>query len=269
MWELERQDDLQETSTTPARAGRLRVGIVGQGRAGQALAEGLRAAGHDVDGPHGRDSLPQADIVLLCVPDSEIEAAAQAVAGSARLVGHTSGATPLTALLSAAREGAGTFGLHPLQTLGGQGAGVLRGAGCAVAGSSPVALAVAERLAEDLGMRAFPVADDQRAAYHAAASMASNFLVTLEWAAETLAVSAGLGSGARGLLAPLVRATVENWAATGPEHALTGPVLRGDETTVSAQRDAVTARSPELLPLFDALLERTRALALESRGAPA
>ena len=66
------------------------------------------------------------------------------------------------------------------------------GAGCAVAGSTPEALALARRLATDLGMEPFEVADEDRAAYHAAASIASNFLVTLEGAAEQLAASAGV-----------------------------------------------------------------------------
>ena len=111
-------------------------------------------------------------------------------------------------------------------------------------------------------MRPFEIDDTGRAAYHAAASIASNFLVTLEAAAERVAGSAGLAPGeARALLAPLVRATVENWAARGPEAALTGPVARGDEATVDRQRDAVAAAAPELLDLFDSLTAHTRVLA--------
>jgi predicted short-subunit dehydrogenase-like oxidoreductase (DUF2520 family) len=101
-----------------------------------------------------------------------------------------------------------------------------------------------------------PAAD--RAAYHAAASMASNFLVTLEGAAERLAATAGVD---RALLAPLVRAAVENWAARGAEDALTGPIARGEANTVARQRDAVAERTPELLPLFDAMVDATRAVA--------
>ena len=56
-------------------------------------------------------------------------------------------------------------------------------------------------------MRPFEIDDEGRAAYHAAASIASNFLVTLEAAAEQVAAGAGLEPGeARALLAPLVRA---------------------------------------------------------------
>src|SRR5690349_24604480 len=131
-------------------------------------------------------------------------------------------------------------------------ADVLRGAGCAVDGSTPEALATAEALAAALGMRATRVADEDRVAYHAAASIASNFLVTLEGAAERLAATAGVD---RALLAPLVRAAVENWAARGAAGALTGPIARGDEATVARQRAAVAERAPDLVPLFDALTE--------------
>jgi predicted short-subunit dehydrogenase-like oxidoreductase (DUF2520 family) len=272
------------STRTPAR-----IGIVGRGRVGNALAAGLRSAGHEVDGPAGRGEVPAGEVVLLCVPDSEIEAACATVAGRSAMVGHTSGATPLSALAAAAEHGAAVFGLHPLQTIAAEAAGdgvaageaagdgvaagdaaapgaaaalALRGAGCGVAGSSPAAVATARRLAEDLGMRPFELDDDQRAAYHAAASIASNYLLALEATAETVAAGAGIEpAAARELLGPLVRQTVENWLRLGPEEALTGPVARGDEETVARQRAAIEAVAPDALALFDALTERTRELA--------
>jgi predicted short-subunit dehydrogenase-like oxidoreductase (DUF2520 family) len=219
-----------------------------------ALAAALRQRRYDVAGPAGRGEAPAADAIVLCVPDAEIEAAAAQVAGASRFVGHTSGATPLSALAPA---GAEAFGLHPLQTFA-HGAGSFEGAACAVAGSSDEALELASRLALALGMEPFEIDDEERAAYHAAASMASNFLVTLEAAAESLGVP-------RERLAPLVRQTVSNWERLGVQGALTGPVARGDERTVERQRAAVEATRPELLPLWDALVERTRNLA----GVPA
>jgi predicted short-subunit dehydrogenase-like oxidoreductase (DUF2520 family) len=149
------------------------------------------------------------------------------------------------------------FSVHPLMTVV-PGRTSFANVGAAVAGSSARALAFAGRLAEVLGMRPTAIAEHERAAYHAAASIASNFLITLETAAERLAASADLK---RELLGPLVRATVENWIEVGGEQALTGPVARGDEETVAAQRAAVAERTPDLLPLFDALTEATRALA--------
>jgi predicted short-subunit dehydrogenase-like oxidoreductase (DUF2520 family) len=229
------------------------IAIVGAGRLGSALSAALTAAGFSVRGPLGRGAdASGATTVLLCVPDGEIAAAA-ALIEPGRLVGHCSGATGLDVL--APHE---SFSLHPLMTVPNDAApDILRGAGCATDGSTPRALAVADALATALGMKSTRVADEDRAAYHAAASIASNFLVALEGAAERLAATAGVD---RELLAPLVRATVENWAARGAGDALTGPIARGDEETVARQRAAVEERAPDLLPLFDALTDATRAL---------
>jgi predicted short-subunit dehydrogenase-like oxidoreductase (DUF2520 family) len=230
------------------------IAIVGAGRLGTALAAALRAAGLDVRGPLTRGESPgDAAIVVLCVPDAEIAAAAAAI-DPGPLVGHCSGATGLDVL--GAHEG---FGVHPLMTVtAGAGPGVLAGAGAAVAGTTPRALATAMALARAAGLVPTRVDEVDRPAYHAAASIASNFLVALEGAAERLAATAQVD---RELLVPLARAAVENWASRGAVNALTGPIARGDEETVARQRAAVAERAPDLLPLFDALADETRRLA--------
>jgi predicted short-subunit dehydrogenase-like oxidoreductase (DUF2520 family) len=213
-----------------------------------------------VIGPLGRGSDGAGfDAVLLCVPDAEIAAAAALIVPGP-LVGHCSGATRLDVL-----AGHEAFSLHPLMTVTADGAD-FAGAGAAIAGTTPRALALAAELAAVLGLRAAQIDEDLRTAYHAAASIASNFLITLEAAAEQLASDAGVE---RELLAPLVRATVDNWAALGAERALTGPVARGDEQTIAAQRAAIAERAPDLLELFDVMVDRTRALARDREVQPA
>jgi predicted short-subunit dehydrogenase-like oxidoreductase (DUF2520 family) len=224
--------------------------VVGHGRLGTALAAALIDAGATVDGPLGRGATAEsADVVLLAVPDAEIANAAAAIAPG-RLVGHCSGATTLAPLHAHAQA----FSLHPLMTVTAAGAD-FAGATAAIAGTTHAALATARTLAAALGMATIEIADADRPAYHAAASMASNFLVTLEWAAERV------GGLDRAALAPLVRATVDNWATQGPRTALTGPIARGDEDTVAKQRAAVADRAPDLTRLFDALADATRDLA--------
>ena len=229
--------------------------VVGAGRMGSALATALRDAGlEQVTGPLARgERCPHdADCVLLCVPDAEIGHAARDVTRGP-LVGHVSGATTLAPL--APHE---SFSMHPLMTV----PAAFEGASAAVAGSTGRALDTARALAERLGMRPFEIDDSDRAAYHAAASIASNYLVALEDAAERLLATTG---ASRDMLVPLVRATVENWARDGAA-ALTGPIARGDEETVARQRAAIEERAPELLEMFDSLTDRTRQLAA---GVPA
>jgi len=224
--------------------------VVGAGRMGSALTTALRDAGlEQVTGPlaRGERCPDDADCVLLCVPDAEIGNAARDVIRGP-LVGHASGATTLAPL--APHE---SFSMHPLMTV----PGTFAGASAAVAGSSDRALATATALATALGMQPFEIEDEDRAAYHAAASIASNYLVALEDAAERLLATTG---ASRELLVPLVRATVENWARDGAA-ALTGPIARGDDETVARQRAAIEERLPELLELFDALAVQTRAVA--------
>ena len=234
----------------------MRIGVVGRGRLGPALAVALATAGLDVDGPLGRGADADGDdVVLLCVPDGAIAEAAQAVKPG-RLVGHCSGATPLAPL--APHE---AFSLHPLMTIPASGA-MLEGATCTISGSTRRAVSVAAALAGALGMEPVVVKDKDRDLYHAAASLAANYLVTIEGAAEQLFAQVGVD---RAHAAPLIRAAVENWERLGAERALTGPVVRGDDATVARQRAAIAARAPELLPLWDALTAATLDLAVRSR----
>lgn len=233
---------------TSSAAAPRRWALIGAGRLGTALAGAMRDAGLDVDGPLGRGAdAAGADAVVLCVPDGEIAAAASCVRPGP-VVGHVSGATTLAPLAPHR-----AFSLHPLMTVpAGAPPTAFADAPCAVAGDP-----IAYELAEALAMRPFAIGDADRVAYHAAASIASNFLVTIEAAAERLVATAG---APRELLVPLVRATVDRWAEQGDD-SLTGPISRGDEVTVARQRAAVADRAPDLLPLFDALTDATRQVA--------
>lgn len=176
-----------------------RCAVVGDGRVGRAIVATLPW----FEGPFGRGFDGAGfDLVILAVPDDEIAHAAGAIQPGP-LVGHCAGSLGIDVLVP--HE---AFGLHPLMIVTGEGA-QFADASAAVAGSTTRALAAAHVLAGALRMQAFEIADDDRAAYHAAASIASNFLVTLEDAAEIVLRTTGAD---RKILLPLIRATVENWA---------------------------------------------------------
>ena len=217
-----------------------RANVIGTGRVGSAVAARLRERGVDLtlDGP---------ELVLLCVPDRAIAEVAAAIPVGP-WVGHVSGATPLAALAPHERR----FSLHPLQTFTtSRGPEQIDGAFAAVTAETDEAREVALWLARTLGLEPFELADHRRAAYHAGASIASNYLVTLRRAAGALLESAGAPPEA---LDPLMRRTIEN----GFE--LTGPIARGDWQTVDAHVSAIRATRPELEPMYEALADATRKL---------
>jgi predicted short-subunit dehydrogenase-like oxidoreductase (DUF2520 family) len=262
MRELEREDLPSPLSAAPLL-------VVGRGGVGRSLARAAKLAGIEAR-TAGRDEIvpacKDAGAVLLCVPDAAIAAAAAEVPEGPAFVGHVSGAGTLNLLAEASAKGARAFSLHPLQTFADGETGV-DSIPAAIAGSDREALRFARELAEALGMRPFEVAEEDRSAYHAAAAIASNLLIALEESAADLLARLGTDE-ARDLLAPLVLRTAANWVELGPK-ALTGPIARGDQTTIDGHRAALRERAPELLPLYDILAERARAVAAHSEEVPA
>jgi predicted short-subunit dehydrogenase-like oxidoreductase (DUF2520 family) len=211
-----------------------RVHVIGSGRVGSAVTARLRerSVAVDADDP---------DVVLLCVPDTAIADVSRCLAPGRAWIGHVSGATPLSALEPHDRR----FSVHPLQTFDRSGdPAQLDGAWAAISGDTDEALAVARELAETLGLQPFELADGDRTLYHAGAVFASNYLVTLERAAVRLGVPAD------GIV-PLMTRTIENG------FQLTGPIARGDWSTVEAHKQAIRAAVPELEQLYETLAEAT------------
>ncbi len=213
------------------------VAVIGAGRVGSAISARLVERGLELR--------PDGELALLCVPDSAIAEVAAGIEPGP-WVAHVSGATSLGALDPHTRR----FSVHPLQTFTlARGPEQLDGAWAAVTAESAEAREVAFWLATTLGLRPFELADSARPAYHAGAAIASNYLVTLHRAASRLFEQAGAPPEA---LVPLMTRTIEN------DFELTGPISRGDWSTVDAHVAAIRAAAPELEPVYLALAEATR-----------
>jgi predicted short-subunit dehydrogenase-like oxidoreductase (DUF2520 family) len=228
-----------------------RIHVIGTGRVGSAVAARLSERGVAVR--TGRVVGGDPELVLLCVPDAAIADVArglnqQSLAPGA-FVAHCSGATSLAALEPHVRR----FSVHPLQTFTlARGAEQLDGAWGAVTAETDETRAAGLWLAETLGLLPFELADSARTLYHAGAVFVSNYLVTLHRAASLLFEEVGAPPEA---LLPLMRRTIEN------DFELTGPISRGDWTTVEAHRAAIRAAHPELEHLYETLAGGTLALA--------
>jgi predicted short-subunit dehydrogenase-like oxidoreductase (DUF2520 family) len=221
--------------------------VVGAGRVGKAVAARLaasvptRTVSRDLD-------VGEADLVLLCVPDRAIHEVASAIPQGPWLA-HTSGARRLTELAPHERR----FSIHPLQTFTlARGPEQLDGAWAAVSGESAEATEAGFELSRLLGLEPFELDDSERPAYHAGAAIASNFLVTIHWAAAELFRAAGAPPEA---LEPLMRRTIEN------DFELTGPISRGDWETVESHLAEIRARRPQLEPMYRALSQTTATVA--------
>jgi predicted short-subunit dehydrogenase-like oxidoreductase (DUF2520 family) len=181
---------------------------------------------------------PRPGAVLIAVPDSAVARVARSLAGAGLKPGtpvlHTSGALGTEALTPLAQGGCSVGSLHPLAAVADPVAGAerLRGAWYALEGEGS-ARNLGERLVSAAGGRVLAVAGGAKPLYHASAVVASNFVVTLLNVAERIARRAGVPAAeAREALAELAAGAVRDVAARGPEAALTGPVSRGDRSTV-------------------------------------
>ena len=210
--------------------------LIGPGRAGRSLAAALADVGCDVRGilAHGDDLSEAAhgvDVLVFATPDAVVESvAAQVTPVTDTVVMHLSGALGLNVLSPHRRRAS----LHPLVPLPNPEIGRIRlrsGVTFAVAGDP-----IATTLAHILGGWPVAVDDERRAAYHAAACIASNHLVALLGQAERVAATAGVGLDA---VLGLARAALEDVAVLGPRGALTGPAARGDEATIARHRAAL------------------------------
>jgi predicted short-subunit dehydrogenase-like oxidoreductase (DUF2520 family) len=253
--------DFTEFSVSP-------VGIAGAGRVAQALGRLLAAQGEPVAfiasrtiqharaaaafiGP-GVEAVSYSELahharrILIAVPDSALEAVAATLDASfpewAGIVLHTCGAKGPEALQALAERGIFCGAIHPLQTISDpeSGASALDGAAFAISGDAP-ALAWAERIAHAANGRILRIPAERRPLYHAAAVMASNYVTALLSAAQTLLIAADVDpQEALQALGPLARTSLDNALRQGPVAALTGPIERGDVSTIAAHLSALT-----------------------------
>lgn len=258
----------------------LTYGVVGAGRVGSVLAARLHAAGESVvlsarseaSLHRARTLAPEvpvlapvdaaraADVLVLAVPDDALvavteELVARRAIRAGQVVVHTSGRHGLDALHAAALVGARPVALHPAMTFTGAPVDLDRTCVMGVT-AGPGEIALAEELATTLGGTPVRIADEDRVRYHAALSHGANHLVTLVAQARELLAGIGTGAEAADVLRPLLTAALDNALALGDD-ALTGPVARGDVTTVRAHLDALEDAAPDTRDAYVALARAT------------
>ncbi|AXK39693.1 Rossmann-like and DUF2520 domain-containing protein [Crenobacter cavernae] len=235
----------QSLARLAADSGRYRIaGVLCRGHAHADAAVAFIGAGTPCTDVN---TLPCAELTLIAVPDARIADVATALAGRAfppgALAFHASGAGEVGLLAPLAARGVAVGCLHPAYSFAEPARAVAGFAGtpCAIDGDDAV-VARLTTLAEAVGGQPFRLAPGGKAAYHAALSVASNYLVTLADLAGRLARDAGVPDAAvAGLIGPLMRQTLDNALTLGPAAALTGPIVRGDAGTVARHLAVLSA----------------------------
>ncbi|MET7642005.1 DUF2520 domain-containing protein [Streptomyces sp. NPDC005438] len=270
------------------RPARLRVGVVGSGRVGSALAASLSLAGHRVvaasgvsDASRARAAallpgvplvepvrvLAEAELVLLTVPDDALPTLVNGLVDTGairpgQLLVHTSGRYGVTVLDRALRAGALPLALHPVMTFTGTQVDVQRLAGCSFGVTAPEELRLAaEALVIEMGGEPEWVAEEARPLYHAALAMGANHLVTLVAQSMELLRASGVSAPDR-MLGPLLGAALDNSLRSG-DAALTGPVARGDAGTVAVHVAELRRHAPGVVAGYLAMARATADRALD------
>lgn len=257
------------------------VSIVGAGRVGRALGRRLhelgwrvgavtgqsistaRAAVRVIGGGQPLDRLTHeilnSRVVLITTPDGAIEAVAKHLAQlggkewSGKVVLHTSGSLDSAVLQPLAEMGAATGSMHPMQTFSSQNIPDLTNCIFGIDGA-PAALQAARKMIHQMSCVAIRLSGANKAAYHAAGSFACVYVLALMETATRLLMREGFKrrQALRALL-PLTRQTLDNFESVGPLAAWTGPMSRGDFSTVERHVKALADSDPEYLEAYKTL----------------
>ena len=227
--------------------------IIGRGRVGRGLTRALRSSGQSVSlrrsdiASHRRPS-PTVKLVVLAVPDPTIEQVASSLVGRLPVqlpVVHCSGSrTPET--LEVLRDAGHPVGvMHPLVSFASLVRGPkIHGTTFTLCGDSK-AVSAAQSLCRAIGAKPVSV-DSTGPAYHAAAALVANGAVALAAVGESILRELGFqDDSASRAIGALLRTVGENVETLGAKDALTGPIARGDVTTVRAHRNALASKTRE------------------------
>jgi len=272
-----------------------KVGIIGAGRLGCALAGNLSVLGYrvavsDVNPRHARsayrltrrpyrrlssgDVALASDVLFLTVPDNSIKPVFDAVKPFLRrgaLVVHCSGAVGARVFGPLRGLGIETLALHPVQSFAGghQVARSLSGSWFAIDGT-PAGLRFGRALVRRMQGRCVMVRSEQRPLYHAMCVFGSNFVSALLDAGQSIADELGISHrDSLAMLVSLARSVIDNASELGVEASLTGPVERGDAETVDKHLEALDRSAPELVRLYRAASLHLVAMARRKGLAPA
>ena len=206
-----------------------------------------------------QEILHEAECILITTPDDIILSVCKDIAHSPLIKGkyifHMSGAGGLDLLEPAKKAGASVASIHPLQSFSSIN-NAIQNIPSSYFGITADAKArtQAETIVLALGGNPIYISSKQKSLYHAAACVASNYLVSLLNVVESIYQSIGISEkDAKKAYLPLIYGSLKNIELSGTIQALTGPIARGDSGTIQKHIDAINAHLPQYASLYSSL----------------
>jgi predicted short-subunit dehydrogenase-like oxidoreductase (DUF2520 family) len=271
----------------------MRIGIIGAGRLGFALATALKKENYVISGIYSRSpksvsmlndklgeyfenilllTVKESDIIFLTVPDVQIKVVADEIAGNfkkpdlnGKCFVHCSGALTSDVLMSLVKSGSNTGSLHPIQTFADRENAWkgLYGIYFGYEGSTE-AREYCEEIVKSFKGSMLDISSKDKVLYHAAACIISNYTVALSYAAGMVLEKTGIeGSTGVKALMPLLEKTVKNIGMHGSLQALTGPISRGDTDVIRKHLADIQKEIPQVEDLYGILSKMTARIAIE------
>jgi predicted short-subunit dehydrogenase-like oxidoreductase (DUF2520 family) len=213
-----------------------------------------------------------ADLIMITTPDDAIQIVGETLSGISldwdnKIVCHMSGVHSSDILIDLYNEGATVCSLHPMISFGNALSTVqilehtfytLEGKGKQITDF--------EKFLQQLGQRYEYINSDQKALYHAAACILSNYFVALlDTGIQILRHSGFSEQNILNCMKPLIEKTWENVLAEGTGKALTGPISRGDVGTIHIHRQKILEQDrQDWLEVYEVMGKRTVQLAVQA-----
>lgn len=254
------------------RGDAMRIGIIGAGKVGVTLGKYLVDAGEEVMGFYSRtkesaaqaadftktivyqnleDLVSASDTLFLTTPDGEIVKVWDCIAEydlTEKLICHFSGSLSSNVFSGIEQTGAYGVSIHPMFAFSGKFTSYQKfhTALLVMEGQEPAMHSMRTLFGERLGHRILTIQAEDKLKYHAAAAMASNYMIALYEMALALLGDCGFSyEDGRALLQPIVQNNVAAMLEQGTVDALTGPIERGDIGTVQKHLEALAGSRAE------------------------
>jgi predicted short-subunit dehydrogenase-like oxidoreductase (DUF2520 family) len=205
--------------------------------------------------------LKTAEIVVIAVPDDAVLPVVSELAtwfdetNDMKFFYHTSGILTSDVFDPLRKYQIAGASVHPIQTFPGSGDDWKRFENCyfGIEGDK-TAVELVQSIIKKMGSKSVTIPKEYKSHYHLACTIASNFLVALMTPVTALFQKGNFSEQqVFEILFPLLTTTLANLKNNGLEAALSGPIIRGDMSTIARHLQILSEELPSYVSLYQCM----------------